>query len=149
MPNEYIPVQIINNLLDTNWNTQTGLIPEPTFRMVGGPSQAIRADMRPGDQVIIRTDITGESEEQIGNWTYINRFVDIILELYTMISRQRLHNLKQEIRRIVHANIHASGINPFHRIRYKNFSEMTQDQANIWEGRIAIRLESYGVLSEV
>ncbi|MBI2020080.1 hypothetical protein HYS94_01535 [Candidatus Daviesbacteria bacterium] len=149
MPNEVLPTQLIKNLLSNNWNTQGGLAPTPTFRDVGEPGQAIRVDMRPGDQIIIRMDITGTAEEPIGNWTYGNRYVDIELKFYTMTSRQRLHNLMQEARRVCHSNMHAAGINPFHRLRYKNFAELTQEQANIWEGRMTVRLESFGILLEV
>ena len=52
----------------------------------------------------------------------------------------------RELRRICHARIHS--LTNFQRLRFVNFQELTQEQANVWAGTINITLENSAVLLE-
>jgi len=148
MPNEAIPTAVIKNMLDTEWNTQSGLIPEPTFVDIndGSGGAQLRFDLNRGDFVFISSDMPSETEEPIGTWVYGNRTTRIVLEMHTKDSRQRLYNIKQEIRRIAHNQMHA--LDEFQRIQYVTFAEYIQDQMNLWSGRIILELVNNAILLE-
>ena len=82
----------------------------------------------------------------IGNWTYGNRIYNLEIQLYTNENRQRLYNLMREVRRIVHAR--KSSLTNFHRIRFVDFNELTQEQVNVWTGIVTVSLENSMVLLE-
>lgn len=144
---ETLPSLIVRNMLNTQWNTQGGSIPTPTFVDVGGVSQPIRVDLNRGDYVLVRGDTPTEEETPIGSWQYGNRLTRVLLELYTQSGRQRLYDLLQEVRRVVHNQMHS--LANYQRIRYNSFNELTNEQENIWAGRVILTLENNAVLLEV
>jgi len=143
---EVIPSEDVKDLFNTNWDeTTTGSIPKPFFLVVTMTDQEIRHDLRKqGDLMIIRAGAF--KEEPIGNYIYGNRLYDITLEVFTMSSRQRLYDIMQEVKRIVHGNKHS--MTNFQRITYTGFEDNTQDTVNVWEGTITLTLENHGVLLE-
>ena len=144
---EPIPADLVSSMLDTNWNTQGGSIPEPTFFVVNSTANPqIKVDLRRGDYVIIAVDTPAEEETPIGTWVYGNRRTRVLLEVATQASRQRLYDLKQEIRRVIHSQIHS--MTNYQRVQYVSFNELTEMQTNIWVGHILIELVNNAVLLE-
>ena len=142
-----VPSQIVKTLFDNNWDTKEGILPKPSFIDVNEAlDRRARADIRQADQIIIRVDTPAEEETPIGNWTYGNRIVRVLLEIYTNTNRQRLFDLQAEIRRICHAFRHTTP--NYQRIQYKTFNELTQENINIWTGRVIIELVNSAVLLE-
>lgn len=142
--NEPIPGQDIQDMLNTYWNASN--VVKPVLTEVTGDDQPIRIDLNRGDHVIIRVDSPALEERPIGNWTYANRLTKVLLEVVTKEDRQRLYNLMREIRRICHARIH-SLVN-YQRIRFDSFNELTNEQQNIWEGRIILTIENNAIVME-
>lgn len=147
---EPIPSKIITDLLKAQWDSHTGKIPRPTLIDVNESQEANNAaremNMERGDFALVFLDIPGEEEKPIGNWTYVNRRSRIYVELSTSTSRQRLYDLKAEIRRIVHTNIHS--VTSFQRVEYLGFTESIDQQYNIWVGRVNIELVNNALLKE-
>ena len=143
---EPIPPEIIHTMLDAQWQTYTGSIPEPTWVVVNSGTQAPRVDLVPGDAVVIRLGIPGETETLRDFWAYLDRTNLVELELHTQVSRQRLYDLKQEIRRIIHSQMHS--LTDYQVVRYRDFQEITQEQLNVWQGRITISLENNRLSTE-
>lgn len=147
MPNAIIPVNDIQTMLDNGWNSQNGTLPEPNYFVVNDGTVPIRYDLNRGDYLIIKTGVPSEREDPIGTWIYANRVWPIVIEIITKNSRQRLWNLKDEVRRICHSQMH--NLTNFQRIQYKNFSELVEDQQNVWHGRVDIELVSSAILMEI
>lgn len=147
MPDAVIPVNDVQSMLDTNWNTQNGVLPEPNYLIVNSGTEPIRYDLNRGDYIIIKTGVPSENEMPIGTWIYATRIWPIVVEIATKNSRQRLWNMKDEIRRICHSQMHS--LTNFQRVQYKQFSEMVEDQQLVWHGRVEIELQSAAVLMEV
>lgn len=143
---EPLPGEILLQLFTDNWNSYNESIPQPAFREAVGDAPVRFNTQNRGDLVVLRVEPPAEEETPIGNWTYGNKIVRILLEVRSNTSRQRLYDLLQEIRRICHSQMHT--IATYHRIRYNSFNELTNEQANFWEGRIVITLERYAVLLE-
>ena len=144
MPDEVMPSKVIKDMLDAQWNSNN--VAEPEYIDVNDGNAPMRVDFKNKDYVIISSDSPTEEENPIGNWTYGSRTGRVLLELYTSNSRQRLYNLKQEIRRVTHNQMHA--LSQFQRIQYVNFVEMTDIAQRLWIGRISISFVSDAVLLE-
>ena len=151
MPDSYsaesIPGGIITDLMTAQWDEKTnGEIPSPTVVDVNNGEEGIRIDVRKAPYIVVRTDTPGEEERPIGSWVYGHRTTRVLLELYTMKDRQHLYDMKQEVRRICHSSMHT--VNGYQRIQYVSFNEVTQEQQNIWVGRVIIELVNNAVLLE-
>ena len=142
-----IPVDEVRDLMDAQWDTQDGNVPEPRYFVPNDGTEPIRIDLNTGDYVSFEPGIPMERENPIGTWVYGHRIWNVILTLYTKQSRVRLWDLKNEIRRICHARMHL--MTNFQRIQYQQFTEMWEEEQNIWKGRVEIQLVSNAVLLEV
>ena len=148
MPTEPLPINDFLTDLEGQWtfSNVSGSSAKPAFIEVTGSGEPMRFDLNVNDHFIGRAGSPAMDEVPIGNWIYGNRSYNISLEIYTLTSRQRLYDLLRELRRICHARIHS--LTNFQRLRFVNFQEMTQEQANMWAGTISITLENSAVLLE-
>lgn len=149
---EPIPTKILTDLLIDQWDAKTGSgsIPRPTIIDVNSSVETQRAareaNLERGDYILAFLDIPGEEEIPIGNWTYVNRKSRVAFEVYSAHSRQRLYDIKQEVRRIIHSNIHS--VTSFQRVEYKGFTESIDQQYNVWVGRISVELVNNALTKE-
>ena len=144
---EAIPSRDIKDTLDTQWNTQSDNIPKPTLVDINdGVSAHTQISLTRGGLVAIRTVTPVIEEEPIGNWSFVNRRTQVELTIYTPTSRQRLYDLQQEIRRIIHARLHL--LTNYQRVQFKAFNELTDESANIWIGIVILELVNNAVAFE-
>ena len=144
---EAIPVTIVESLLDTYWDTNSGNIPKPSMVDVNNATDPLRADLiNTGDYLLLKADTPTFEETPIGTWVYGNQRHSVLIEVYTATSRQRLYDLVKEVRRICHARMH--NLTNFQRIRFIRFSENTEAQVNVWTGTVLIQLENNAILLE-
>lgn len=149
MPTEPLPVKELLDTLDATWdyNKVSGSPNKPGFVEVTGAGEPLRIDLNVNDQIVGRAGNPAVDEQPIGNYKYGNRNYAVELEVYTLNSRQRLYDVMREIRRIVHVKVHS--LTNFQRVRFVNFTELTQEQVNLWTGMITIQLENRAVLLEL
>ena len=112
-----------------------------------GAGDPLRIDLNVNDQIVGQAGNPAMSEQPIGNYKYGNRDYTVELQVYTLESRQRLYDVMREIRRIMHIRVH--DLTNFQRVRFVNFTELTQEQVNLWTGTITIQLENRAVLLEL
>ena len=149
MPTEPMPANDVLNMLDTTWvyGKVAGTTKKPGFIEVTGTGDPLRIDLNVNDQIVGKVGTPALEEQPIGNYKYGNRTYSVELEVYTLADRQRLYNIMREIRRIIHVKVH--DLTNFQRIRFVSFSELTQEQVNLWVGVISIQLENREVLLEL
>ena len=132
-----IPVSLLKTEVSNQWDTDN--VAAPTFIEVNVNAQSLRYDLNVKDALLFRAGTPSITEEPIGNrWEFVNRVYNVELELSTQVSRQRLYNMAQEVRRICYARRHS--MTDFQRIQFEGFNELTQNQANIWSGTVSIQL---------
>ena len=131
-----VPVALLKTEISGQWNASN--VAAPTFIEVNVSAQSLRYDLNVKDAILFRAGSPTIAEEPIGNWQYVNRTYNVELELSTQVSRQRLYNIVQEIRRICYARRHS--MSDFQRLQFEGFNEITQNQANIWTGTVSIQL---------
>ena len=148
MPTEPLPANDVLNILDATWvyGNVAGTSKKPGFIEVTGAGDPLRIDLNVNDQIVGKAGTPALEEQPIGNYKYGNRTYLVELEVYTLASRQRLYDIMREIRRIIHVKVH--GLTSFQRVRFVSFSELTQEQVNLWTGVISIQLENRAVLLE-
>jgi uncharacterized iron-regulated protein len=131
-----VPVSLLKTEVSAQWNTDN--VAAPTFIEVNVSAQSLRYDLNVKDALLFRAGSPTIAEEPIGNWQYVNRIYNVELELNTQVSRQRLYNMVQEVRRICYSRRHS--MSDFQRLQFEGFNEITQNQANIWSGTVSIQL---------
>ena len=148
MPTEPLPANDVLNILDATWvfGKVAGTSKKPGFIEVTGAGDPLRIDLNVNDQIVGKVGTPALEEQPIGNYKYGNRTYLVELEVYTLANRQRLYDIMREIRRIIHVQVH--GLTNFQRVRFVSFSELTQEQVNLWTGVISIQLENRAVLLE-
>ena len=122
MSNLPVPVALLKTEISGQWNASN--VAAPKFIEVNVSAQSVRYDLNATDALLFKAGSPTIAETPIGNWQYVDRVYNVELEINTQVSRQRLYNLVQEIRRIC----------------YARFNELTQNQANIWSGTVSIQL---------
>ena len=149
MPTEPLPVSDVLDSLDATWNYTkvSGSTTKPGFVEVTGAGDPLRIDLNVNDQIVGQAGNPAMSEQPIGNYKYGNRDYTVELQVYTLESRQRLYDVMREIRRIMHIRVH--DLTNFQRVRFVNFTELTQEQVNLWTGTITIQLENRAILLEL
>ncbi len=141
---ETIPSALLKTLLETYWDTrQNDEIPLPVVVEVTSEEQMQDLNNQ-GDRIIIRSDTAGEREQLRDSWKYKDTTVTYILTLQTVESRQRLYDLKQEIRRLMHVYMHNKTLTGFQALIYDSFLEKSDLAQNFYEADIRIRLVSVG-----
>ena len=137
-----VPVSLLKTEVSGQWNASN--VAAPTFIEVNVSAQSLRYDLNVKDALLFRAGTPSITEEPLGNrWEFVNRVYNVELELSTQISRQRLYNIVQEVRRICYARRHS--MTNFQRIQFEGFNELTQEQANIWVGTVSIQLVNNAV----
>ena len=149
MPNtEPLPASDVLDILDATWTyaNVSGSTKKPGFVEVTGAGDPLRIDLNVNDQIVGKAGNPAVDEQPIGNYKYGNRNYMVELQVYTLADRQRLYDIMREIRRILHVKVH--GLANFQRVKFVNFSELTQEQVNLWTGIITVQLENRAVLLE-
>ena len=148
MPTEPIPINEWLADIENQWTygNVSGSSAKPAFVEVTGADEPMRFSLNVNDHFVGRAGSPAMEETPIGNWKYGNRSYALEIEVYTLHGRQRLYDLMREVRRICHSRRHS--LSNFQRQQFTNFTELTQEQANMWAGTIIINLENNAVLLE-
>jgi len=149
---EPIPGTIVKTLLDGEWDvTLQQKIPKPSIREAG---EEIRVDVKlgdtPRDWVEIAMTPAGEREVWRGPWAWADIVAEIQCKIITSVSRQRLYDLKQQLRRVIRVNKHNRTYlgGTYQAIRYIRFIENVTGRVKNWEGVCYVQLEAAGVAQE-
>jgi hypothetical protein len=142
---ESLPAEDFKKLLEDNWVAYQKS-PKPTIIVVNSEEDLqVRFDMgNQGDHVIIRTE-GNENIRYRGNIQYLDKNYPIVMEIWTVNGRQRLRDIRKQIKNICLA--HKWEFPNYQLIRFMNFTEMVNEEANIWRGVANIMVESAGVIA--
>ena len=149
---ETLPASSIYEVLDESWSEYSGSIPKPRFFDIGGTGRSLRVDLdrflgSAGERDLVLIRASTLEETPIGNWTYVNRTGRIEVEVYSKAGRQRLYDVMQEIRRILH--LHRHSVEGYQRVRFVSFTEYAEENFNIWIGQITVEATNSAVVAEV
>ena len=139
----------VQALLDAQWNSSN--VTEPTMRVINHNDTQIRHDLvNAGDLLTVRADSPYFRETPVGNHTYGHRVYNVLLELWTTNAsdgRDRLYDLAEEIRRILHNKRH--GMTNFQRIIFIGMDEIgIEENEQVWGAQVQVELENRAVLLE-
>ena len=144
MPSEPIAVTDVLAELNTYWNVSN--VVKPQLIEMTGDTDSIRIDLNRGDYLIGRPGSPTLEETPVGNWKYVNRLYNVVVDIQTKQNRQRLYDLMREIRKICHVRRHS--LTNFQRLQFQNFDEEVGEQVNIWIGSIQLQTINENVLAE-
>ena len=139
----------VKALLDAQWNASN--VTEPAMRVINHNDTQIRHDLvNAGDLLTVRPDSPYFRETPVGNHTYGHRVYNVLLELWTINpsdGRDRLYDLAEEIRRILHDKRH--GMTNFQRILFIGMDEIgIEENEQVWGAQVQVELENRAGLLE-
>jgi hypothetical protein len=143
---ELDPLEVLKDLLNDNWVDHEET-PKPREILVQNEvdNTTARFDLTLGDVIVIKMEGM-EQIKQRGNFQYFDRAFPIMIEFYTKESRSRLRNLGKMIRAICSANKH--DFDGYQLIRLREYTEMVEENLNIWKGIQKVQVESAAVCQE-
>lgn len=142
---EVDPLTLIKETIEAEWDNYEGKIPKP---QIGLWNELGRVDSRSKyDFVTIAYSAVGEEETWEGHAKeYKNTRVRIEIGVWTTQSRQRMHDVKAEIRRIMHrkkVDLYDQG---WQIISYLGFVEDPEPTVRNWRGTITVEMDSAGLI---
>ena len=150
---EAIDIDDLETLLTDNWDSKTGgEIPVPTFATSDVARFEPAIDLTDG-QAYINIHMEELTEEQDGYaYEHVKQRAPVLLTIWTRrpiavvggVDRQYLHDVKQELRRIVYANKH-SLVN-WQVMKYAGFREDYEESGvGRFKGTMRLQLENDGI----
>lgn len=142
-----IPQEKLKTMLKNNWQNYGGKVPIPEFLEANSVEDAYqyRANYVAKDYVFLIAGQEGEDTKPRDTYRYWDIGFTVTLLIFSAQSRQRLWDIKDEIRRITILKMHDITNNEYQLVLYKGFSELAFDETKIWRGQIKIRFDSAGV----
>ncbi len=151
-----IDIDDLQTLFEGNWDTKSAAVPVPKFLTTDevrvDPSIAWESTPVVGAVNIMMEDIT---EDQMGYaYEFVNQRATVTLDIWTRrdtasaggTGRQYMHDVKQELRRIIFVNKHS--LNNWQIMKYQSFREIYEDSVGEttgtgrFHGQIRIQLEN-------
>ena len=138
-----LPPEDLKTLIETYWISYQKL-PKPTIIVANSEDDLqVKFDMgNQGDHIIIKTD-GNENIKYRGNINYLDRSYPLGLEIWTVNGRQRLRDIWKQVG-IMCLN-HKWEFPNYQLIRILSYTEMVNEEANIWRAVIKLMVESAGV----
>ena len=114
-------ISAVRDLIESNWTKP----PKPSIEDIAVLDKGDAKRVRMLDNDVIRIFETAHNEAQPELlYDYVNRHVNITLDVRTVKSRERLSELRTEIRRILHAFRKGDGVN-FDRLIFKTRTDLS------------------------
>ena len=114
-------IAALRDILNTNWSKP----PEPTIEDIADLDRGDAKRVRMLDTDVIRIFETAHNEAQPELlYDYVNEHVNITIDCRTVDSRERLSEIRDEVRRIIYAFRKGDGTN-FDRIIYKTRTDLS------------------------
>ena len=136
-----VPSNSVLEFLQEEWNSR--YVQKPHIVSHNDGITAFRQNLNNYDLINVINGTPAQQLKPIGNWTYGNLIWRLQLDLYTTQGRDRLWQLQHEIMNISFRRLH--DIPNFQRIAYEKFTEVHDQQANMWHGKIDLELVSNAV----
>lgn len=143
---ESVPQETMKSLLDDNW-IPLNEVPKPTVIVVNDSENPyMRHDLMNISDAITIYAGGPEIIKYRGNIQYYDRSFPLMIELWTKDSRQRVRDMWKQVKGIVFD--HIFGFSGYQIIRFKGYTEMVNQEVNIWRAQIKFSVESAGVSIE-
>lgn len=114
-------IATVVSLLDRNWNVS----PKPSILDIANEDVGEGKRTRLQDHDIIRIFETAHNEAQPELFfDFVNEHINLTIDIRTVKSRERLSALRDEVRRILHANRKGDAVN-FDRLIFKTRTDLS------------------------
>jgi hypothetical protein len=134
----------VKDLLDTEWDTHSDQIPKPKFGIWNEIARTQPNQLKNNDLIEIRYGSPAETQQWEGHAKeYIDYRHRVALIIHTCQGRQRMQDLKAEMRRILFKNKFAL-YPPYQLITYLGFGESNVPTMRYWTGTVTIELSADG-----
>ena len=136
-------ISALRDILATNWSKP----PEPSIEDIADVDKGDAKRVRMLDTDVIRIFETAHNEAQPELvYDYVNEHVNITIDCRTVDSRQRLSEIRDEVRRIIHA-FRKGDNNNFDRLIYKTRTDLSDRSKKLFRYTIQCEVITFSLLA--
>ena len=137
------PIIALRDILQTNWSKP----PEPSIEDIADLDKGDAKRVRMLDNDVIRIFETAHNEAQPELlYDYVNEHVNITIDIRTVDSRDRLSELRNEVRRIVHGFRKGDGTN-FDRAIFKTRTDLSDRSKKLFRYTLQYEIVTFSLLA--
>ena len=137
-------IAIVTNILDANWTKA----PKPSIQDIANLDKGDGKRVRLQDKDVIRIFETAHNEAQPELlYDFVNEHINLTLDIRTVKSRERLSELRNEVRRILHGFRKGDGIN-FDRIIFKTRTDLSDRTKKLFRYTMQCELITFSLTAE-
>ena len=137
------PILALRDILQTNWSKP----PEPSIEDIADLDKGDAKRVRMLDNDVIRIFETAHNEAQPELlYDYVNEHVNITIDIRTVDSRERLSELRNEVRRIIHGFRKGDGTN-FDRAIFKTRTDLSDRSKKLFRYTLQYEIVSFSLLA--
>jgi len=136
-------ISAVRDLIESNWTKP----PKPSIEDIAVLDRGDAKRVRMLDNDVIRIFETAHNEAQPELlYDYVNRHVNITLDVRTVKSRERLSELRTEVRRILHAFRKGDGVN-FDRLIFKTRTDLSDRSKKLFRYTIQAEVVTFALVA--
>ena len=136
-------ISALRDILATNWSKP----PEPSIEDIADVDKGDAKRVRMLDNDVIRIFETAHNEAQPELiYDYVNEHVNITIDCRTVDSRERLSEIRDEVRRIIHA-FRKGDNNNFDRLIYKTRTDLSDRSKKLFRYTIQCEVITFSLLA--
>ena len=136
-------IRALRDILATNWSKP----PEPSIEDIADLDKGDAKRVRMLDNDIIRIFETAHNEAQPELiYDYVNEHVNITIDCRTVDSRERLSEMRDEVRRIIHA-FRKGDNNNFDRLIYKTRTDLSDRSKKLFRYTLQCEIITFSLLA--
>ena len=137
-------IAIVTNILDANWTKA----PKPSIQDIANLDKGDGKRVRLQDKDVIRIFETAHNEAQPELlYDFVNEHINLTLDIRTVKSRERLSELRNEVRRILHGFRKGDGIN-FDRIIFKTRTDLSDRTKKLFRYTMQCEIVTFSLTAE-
>ena len=138
-------ISAIQSLIDTGWN----ISPKPSILDIATLDVGEGKRTRLQDHDIIRIFETAHNEAQPELlFDFVNEHVNLTIDMRTVKGRERLSDLRDEVRRIIHKNRKGDGSN-FDRAIFKTRTDLSDRSKRLFRYTMQVELVTFAQPLEI
>ena len=136
-------IEALRNILTANWTKP----PEPSIEDIADLDKGDAKRVRLLDNDVIRIFETAHNEAQPELlYDYVNEHINITIDIRTAQSRERLSELRNEVRRIIHGFRKGDGVN-FDRAIFKTRTDLSDRSKKLFRYTMQYEIVSFSLLA--
>jgi len=139
-------IPLLKTLFNDGWNRANTSQRKPVIDDITTiePGKGKRLDLRRQDAVLFYETAHNEEQPEL-LYDFVNTRINVTIDIRTTMSREQLHKMENEVRRVIHVNRKGDGVN-FDRLIYKTRTDLSDRTKKLWRYTFQVEIVTFAEL---